>query len=84
MDMLTHNLGWLTALIPISLQLVLFLRWLHRQMRNDEIVHECVRNIALSQLPYIHSSLRAIAGEQRVVLPDPPLVQFVDFNGRRH
>jgi hypothetical protein len=81
--MFTHNFGWLAAFIPVALQLVLFLRWLHRRMAKDEIVHACVRDIALAHLPYIHSSLRAIAADQRIKLPQPPQVQFVDFNGRK-
>jgi hypothetical protein len=81
--MFTHNFGWLAPIIPLALQLILFLRWLHRRMVSDEIVHACVRDIALSHLPYIHASLRAIAADQRVTLPPPPQVHFVDFNGRK-
>ncbi len=51
----------LTAFVPVAVQFVLFLRWLHRRMRNDEIVRAFVRDIATNHLPHIYSALHAIA-----------------------
>ena len=65
------------------LQFGLFLRWLHRRMRDDEITRAFVRDVALNHLPHIYSALRAIAAEQGITLEEPPLVQFLDLNGRR-
>jgi hypothetical protein len=42
-------------------QFVLFPRWLHRRMRNDEIVRAFVRDIATNHLPHIYSALHVIA-----------------------
>ena len=78
-----HNLTWLTTAIPIAVQFVLFFRWLHRRMRNDEIVRACVRDMALNHLPHIYSSLQAIAARQGIVIQEIPIIHFVDFNGRR-
>jgi hypothetical protein len=78
-----HSLTWLTTVVPVAVQFVLFLRWLHRRMRNDEIVRACVRDIALTHLPHIYSSLQLIAARQGTALPETPPVQFVDLNGRR-
>ena len=78
-----HWLGILTALASIGVQFVLFLRWLHRRMRDDEIVRAFVRDIATNHLPHIYSALSAIAQQQGIELRDPPLVRFVDLNGRR-
>ena len=64
-------------------QFALFLRWLHRRMRDDEITRAFVRDVALNHLPHIYSALRAIAAEQGITLEEPPLVQFLDLNGRR-
>jgi len=75
--------GWLSALLPVGVQFVFFLRWLHRRMRNDEIVHVCVRDIALTHLPHIYSSLQALAKEKGTALPETPVIHFVDFHGRR-
>jgi hypothetical protein len=82
----THWYGVLTALFPIGVQFVLFLRWLHRRMRNDEITRAFVRDIATNHLPHIYSALREIAAQQGIELEDPPLVRFVDLrtHGSRH
>jgi hypothetical protein len=82
----THWHGVLTALFPIGVQFVLFLRWLHRRMRNDEITRAFVRDIATNHLPHIYSALREIAAQQGIELEDPPLVRFVDLrnHGSRH
>lgn len=71
------------ALAPVLLQLALFLRWLHRRMRDDEINRAFVRDVALNHLPHIYSALRVIAEQQGIRLSEPPLVQFLDLNGRK-
>jgi len=73
----------LTALVPVGVQFVLFLRWLHRRMRNDEIVRAFVRDIATNHLPHIYSALHAIARQQGIEPPEPPLVRFVEFQRHR-
>jgi len=83
--MLMHNLAWLSAAAPIAVQFILFLRWLHRRMRNDEITRAFVRDVATNHLPHIYSALQKIAAQQGIELDETPLVQFVDLNHpRRH
>jgi hypothetical protein len=82
--MLIHWSTLLTALVPVAVQFVLFLRWLHRRMRNDEITRAFVRDIATNHLPHIYSALREIAQGQGIELEEPPLVRFVDLHGHRH
>jgi hypothetical protein len=79
----SHWFGILAALVPVGVQFVLFLRWLHRRMRNDEITRAFVRDIATNHLPHIYSALREIAQQQGIELSEPPLVRFVDLSGRR-
>ncbi|MGB6669499.1 MAG: hypothetical protein WBE73_14220 [Candidatus Acidiferrum sp.] len=74
----------LVALVSVGVQFVLFLRWLHRRMRNDEIVRAFVRDIATNHLPHIYAALHAIARKQGIDAPEPPMVRFVEINGRRH
>lgn len=75
----------LAALVPVGVQFVLFLRWLHRRMRNDEIVRAFVSDIATNHLPHIYSALHAIALKQGIEPTEPPLVRFVEFKAhRRH
>jgi len=79
-----HWFGALTALVAVGVQFVLFLRWLHRRMRNDEITRAFVRDIATNHLPHIYNALQKIAAQQGIELDDTPLVRFVDLNGHRH
>lgn len=79
----TASTGWLTTLVPIAVQFVVFLRWLHRRMRNDEITRAFVRDIATNHLPHIYNALQKIAAEQGIALDETPLVQFVDLHHRR-
>jgi hypothetical protein len=77
----THWFAILAALVSVSVQLVVFLRWLHRRMRDDEINRAFVRDVATNHLPHIYSALRDIATEQGIALQEPPLVRFVDLRG---
>jgi hypothetical protein len=76
-------LGWLITLVPVLVQFIVFLRWLHRRMRNDEITRAFVRDIATNHLPHIYNALQKIAAQQGIDLDETPLVQFVDLNHRR-
>ncbi len=76
--------SWFTILAAIvsgAVQFVLFLRWLHRRMRNDEIMRAFVRDIATNHLPHIYNALQKIATQQGIELDETPLVRFVDLNG---
>ncbi len=75
-------LGLLTALAPVLLQLFVLLRWLHHHMRDNEITRAFVRDVALNHLPHIYSALRQIAAQQGIELEEPPLLQFLDLNGK--
>ncbi len=78
-----HKLSWPATLIPVVVQFVVFLRWLHRRMRNDEIIRAFVRDIATNHLPHIYNALQKIAAQQGIALDETPMVQFVDLNHRR-
>jgi hypothetical protein len=78
-----HWYGILAALVPIAAQFVLFLRWLHRRMRDDEIGRAFVRDVATNHLPHIYNALQKIAAAQGIELDETPLVRFLDLNGHR-
>jgi len=73
----------LGVLVPVGVQLVVFLRWLHCRMRDDEIHRAFVHDVATNHLPHIYDALRAIAEQQGIVLDAPPSVRFIDLNERR-
>jgi hypothetical protein len=80
-----HNLTWLTTLLPIAAQFVLFLRWLHRRMRNDEITRAFVHDVATNHLPHIYNALQKIAAKQGIEIDETPVIHFVDLHRhRRH
>ncbi len=81
--MVAHWYAVLTAVITAGVQFVLFLRWLHRRMRDDEIVRAFVHDIATNHLPHIYNALQEIAKQQGITLPETPLVRFVDLSNRR-
>ncbi len=75
--------GILAAIASAGVQFVLFLRWLHRRIRNDEIARAFIYDIATNHLPHIYNALQKIAAQQGIELPETPIVRFVDLNGRR-
>jgi len=79
-----HWYGILAAIASISVQLVVFLRWLYRRMRDDEINRAFIRDMATNHLPHIYSALTQIAAEQGTTLHEPPLVHFVDLHSHNH
>lgn len=78
-----HWYAILAALASAGVQLVVFLRWLHRRMRDDEINRAFIHDVATNHLPHIYSALRQIAAEQGIDLEDPPLLRFVDLHNHR-
>ena len=78
-----HWFAILAAAVPIGVQFVLFLRWLHRRMRDDEITRTFVHDIATNHLPHIYQALRQIAEEQGIALEEPPMLRFVDLHEKR-
>lgn len=81
--MSAHLYGIFAAVFSVGVQFVLFLRWLHRRMRNDEIARAFIRDIATNHLPHIYDALHKIAARQGITLDETPMVRFVDLNHRR-
>jgi hypothetical protein len=48
---------WLTVALTSLVQFVLFLRWLYRRIRNDEMTRTFVEDMATSHLPHIYRLL---------------------------
>jgi len=71
---------WIAVVVPALVQFALFLRWLHRRIRDDEIQRVFVRDVATNHLPHLYDALRRIANHMLVELPDPPPLRFIDSN----
>jgi len=74
------NPYWLVVAFTVLAQLVIFLRWLHRRMRDDEIERAFVRDMATNHLPHIYHALRLIADQLDVELVEPPPLRFIELN----
>ena len=59
---------FVAVLVPIGVQLVVFLRWLHRRIRDDEINRAFVHDVTTNHLPHIYDALLAIAEQQGIVI----------------
>jgi hypothetical protein len=75
------NPYWLIVAFTVFAQLVVFARWLHRRMRDDEIERAFVHDMATNHLPHIYHALKVIATRLKVELEDSPPVRFLDLNG---
>ena len=55
-------------------QLALFLRWLYRRVRNNEIMRAFAHDIATNHLPHIYERLERLREEQGIERsPLPPI-----------
>jgi hypothetical protein len=74
------NPYWLIVGLTVLTQFFIFLRWLHRRMRNSEIERAFVRDMARHHLPHLYHALQLIAERLGISLDEQPLVRFIDLN----
>lgn len=63
------------------MQFALFIRWLHRRLRDDEIHRAFLVEVATNHLPHIYSVLRLLAQANGIAVDEPPPVHFIELNG---
>jgi hypothetical protein len=73
--------GMLLAAFSLAAQLTVFLRWMHRRVRDDEIQRAFIRDLALRHLPSIYRALNTMAERQGIELDETPIVNYVDLQG---
>jgi hypothetical protein len=75
--------GWLTFLLTLAIQFVVFLRWIYRRIRNDELMRAFVRDMATNHLPHIYERLEQICDQQGIDRRKPaPPIRWLDLNGK--
>jgi hypothetical protein len=79
----THYFALFATLASAAVQFVVFLRWLHRRMRDDEVNRQFIRDMAGNHLPHIYEALHKIAAKQGILLNLPPNIRFIDFDDAR-
>jgi hypothetical protein len=68
--------------IALAVQFVLFVRWVYRRIRNDELLRIFVRDMATNHLPHVYHALRELCQKQGIDLADPPPIRWIDMNGK--
>jgi hypothetical protein len=76
------NPYWFVVGFTLLTQLFIFLRWLHRRLRDSEIERAFVRDMATNHLPHIYHALELIAARLHIHIDEPPPLRFVDLDER--
>ena len=64
------------------MQFVLFLRWIYRRIRNDEINRAFVEDMATNHLPHMYGLLEKLCDKQGINHDPVPTIRWIDLNGR--
>jgi hypothetical protein len=75
---------WLPYLFAGIVQFVLFLRWIYRRIRNDELTRTFVEDMARNHLPHIYQLLERLCDEQGIRRSERPHIRWVDLNSPHH
>lgn len=80
---LLQSYGWSIG-ASLLVQFFLFLRWLYRRIRNDELMRVFVQDIATNHLPHIYGLLLKLCDQQGIDPSPPPTICWVDLSKHRH
>jgi hypothetical protein len=70
---------WLTVGSASLVQFILFLRWLYRRIRNDEMTRAFVEDMATNHLPHIYGVLERISEQKGIEHAPLPPIRWVDW-----
>lgn len=73
----------LALIVAAAVQLVLFLRWLYRRIRDDELQRLFIEDMARNHLPHIYDALQRLCQKQGIELDRSPPIRWMDLNDRR-
>ena len=71
---------WIGTMFFLLVQFILCLRWLHRQLRHDEVVRIFVQDIATNHLPHIYLMLQRLCRQQDIECQASPIVRWIDLS----
>ena len=75
---LLENNAWTLALTSL-VQLVLFIRWIYRRIRNDELIRVFVEDMAINHLPHMYEMLGKLCDKQGIERSPAPPIRWIDF-----
>jgi hypothetical protein len=74
------NPYWCTFVLAAIAHFVVFLRWLYRRIRNDELTRVFVQDIATNHLPHIYERLEKLCDQQGIERTPLPPIRWVDLS----
>jgi len=74
------NPVWLTVAFTVLVQFCVFLRWLHRRLRDEEMQRAFLHDMATHHLPHMYHALRLIATHLHIAIDEPPQLRFTESN----
>jgi hypothetical protein len=74
----TFESNWWAIVVPLLVQTVVFLRWLYRRIRNDEMTRAFVEDMATIHLPHTYDLLERIFDAQNMKPPARPKINWID------
>jgi hypothetical protein len=81
MRTLLNPYWWTFALAAIA-HFAVFLRWLYRRIRNDELMRVFVHDMATNHLPHIYERLERLCEQQGIDRTPLPPIRWVDLSDR--
>lgn len=76
------NPYWSTFALAAIAHFVVFLRWLYRRIRNDELTRVFVHDMATNHLPHIYERLEKLCDQQGIERSPLPPIRWVDLSNR--
>jgi hypothetical protein len=61
------------------IQFVVFIRWIYRRIRNDELHRAFVEDMATNHLPHIYDALNRLCRQQGIDLDASPPIRWIDL-----
>lgn len=74
------NSNWWTFSVLFAAQFIMFLRWMYRRIRKDEVTRIFVQDMATNHLPHIYELLQRLCEQQGIEGTKPPVVRWIDLN----
>ena len=73
------NSNWWTFALTFIVQFVLFVRWLYRRVRNDELMRAFIQDMAANHLPHIYDLLDKMCDRQGIERSPPPPIRWLEI-----
>jgi hypothetical protein len=70
--------AWPLALTSL-VQFVVFLRWIYRRIRNDQITRAFVEDMATNHLPHMYEMLEKLCDKQGIDHNPVPTIRWIDL-----